>query len=60
MRRAGHPASYVQVRDGTAMARYLSFLVVGCAFTFCAVAMAKAHLHVSNSAPHVVAYQNAR
>jgi hypothetical protein len=42
------------------MARYLAFLVVGCAFTFCAVAMAKAHLQVSNSAPHVVAYQNAR
>ena len=42
------------------MARYFAFLVVGCAFTFCAAAMAKTHLQVSNPAPQFAAYQSAQ
>jgi hypothetical protein len=47
------------VKEGTAMARYLAFFVVGCAFTVGVVGMVETHLQVSNSTPHVVAYQNA-
>jgi hypothetical protein len=41
------------------MARYLAFIVVGCAFSLGAVAMAKTHLQVSNPAPQAVAFQSA-
>jgi hypothetical protein len=44
--------------EGTVMARYFAFLVVGCAFTFGAMAVAKTHLQVSNPAPQFAAYQN--
>jgi hypothetical protein len=40
------------------MARYFAFFVVGCAFSFGAVAMAKTHLQVSNPASQVVAFQS--
>jgi hypothetical protein len=41
------------------MARYLAFLVFGCAFSFGAVAMVETHLQGSTPAPQVIAYQNA-
>jgi hypothetical protein len=40
------------------MARYFAFFVVGCAFTFGAMAMAKTHIQVSNPAPQFAAYQS--
>ena len=40
------------------MARYLAFVVVGCAFAVGAVAMAKTHLQVSNPATQVVVSQS--
>jgi hypothetical protein len=40
------------------MARYLAFLVLGCAFTIGTVAMVETHLQVSKPAPQSVAYQN--
>jgi hypothetical protein len=40
------------------MARYFAFLIVGCAFSFGAMAVAKTHLQVSNPAPQFAAYQN--
>jgi hypothetical protein len=42
------------------MARYVAFIVVGCAFTFGAVAMVKTHRLVSNSPPQAVAFHSAR
>jgi hypothetical protein len=60
MRHASLPAFHLEVREGMAMARYFAFLVVGCAFTFCAAAMAKTHLQVSNPAPQFAAYQSAQ
>jgi hypothetical protein len=47
------------VKEGTAMARYLAFFVVGCAFTVGVVGMVETHLQVSNSTPQVVAHQSA-
>jgi hypothetical protein len=44
--------------EGTVMARYFAFLVVGCAFTFGAMAMAETHIQVSNPAPQFAAYQS--
>jgi hypothetical protein len=41
------------------MARYIAFLVVGCAFMLGALAMAETHLQASNPAPQVVASQSA-
>ena len=58
-RRVAAIASSVEKREGTVMARYFAFFVVGCAFSFGAVAMAKTHLQVSNPAPQVVAFQSA-
>jgi hypothetical protein len=52
-------ASSVEVREGTAMARYFAFFVVGCAFTLGVVGMVETHHHVSSPAPQVVAYQSA-
>jgi hypothetical protein len=49
-------ASSVEVREGTAMARYFAFFVIGCAFTVGAVTMVETHHHVSSPAPQVVAY----
>ena len=40
------------------MARYIAFVVLGCAFTFGAAAMVETHLQVSNPAPQVVAFQS--
>ncbi len=40
------------------MAKYIAFVVLGCAFTFGAVAMVETHLQVSNPAPQVVAFQS--
>ena len=57
-RRVAAIASGVEKREGTVMARYFAFFVVGCAFSFGAVAMAKSHLQVSNPAPQVVASQS--
>jgi hypothetical protein len=41
------------------MARYVAFIIVGCAFTLGAVAIVATHLQVSNPAPQVVASQSA-
>jgi hypothetical protein len=41
------------------MARYLAFVVFGCAFSLGAVAMVETHLQSSNPTPQVVAYQSA-
>lgn len=40
------------------MARYVAFLVVGCAFTVGLVAMVETHLRVPSPAPQVVASQS--
>ena len=40
------------------MAKYIAFVVLGCAFTFGTVAVVKTHLQVSNAAPQVVAFQS--
>jgi len=40
------------------MARYVAFLVVGCAFTVGVVAMVETHLQVANATPQVVAFQS--
>jgi hypothetical protein len=50
-------ASGVEVREGTAMARYFAFFFVGCAFSVGAVAMVESHHQVSNAMPQVVAFQ---
>ena len=47
------------VREGSGMARYFAFFVVGCAFTVGVVGMVETHHQVSNAAPQVVAYQSA-
>jgi hypothetical protein len=52
-------ASGVEVREGTAMARYFAFFVVGCAFTVGVAGMVETHHHVSNAAPQSAAYQSA-
>ncbi len=41
------------------MARYLAFVVVGCAFTLGAVVMVETHLQAPSSGPQVVASQSA-
>jgi hypothetical protein len=58
MRYAGRPAFHLEVREGLAMARYFAFLVVGCAFTFGAVAMVETHVQASNPAPQFAGNQN--
>jgi hypothetical protein len=40
------------------MARYVAFVVLGCAFTFGVVTMVETHLQMSNPAPQVVASQS--
>jgi hypothetical protein len=42
------------------MARYLAFLVFGCAFSVGLVAMVETHLQLSNPTPQVAAHQSAR
>lgn len=42
------------------MARYLAFIVVGCAFTLGAVAMVQTHLQSPNASLQVVASHSAR
>ena len=59
-RRVAAIASGVEIREGTAMARYFAFFVVGCAFIVGVLGVVETHHHVSNGAPQVVAYQSAR
>ncbi len=40
------------------MARYVAFVVLGCAFTAGVVAMVETHRQVPSPAPQVVAYQS--
>jgi hypothetical protein len=56
-RRIAAIASGVEVREGTAMARYFAFFLVGCAFSVGVAAMAETHHQVSNVTPRVVAFQ---
>ena len=46
-----------EVREGTAMARYFAFFVVGCAFSVGVAAMVETHHQVSYATPQVVAFQ---
>jgi hypothetical protein len=52
-------ASRVEVREGTPMARYFAFFVVGCAFIVGVASMVETHHHLSNAVPQLVAYQSA-
>ena len=60
MRHASLPAFHLEVSEGMAMARYFAFLIVGCAFTFGAIAVAKTHHQVSSPAQQFAAYQSAQ
>ena len=59
MRLTSHPASHLQVREGTGRAWYFAFLFGGCAFTVGVTGIVETHHRVSNAAPQVLAYQSA-
>ena len=59
-RRVAAIASGVEIREGTAMARYFAFFVVGCAFTVGVAGMVKTHHQVSSATLQLVAYQSAQ
>ena len=58
-RRVAAIASGVEIREGTAMARYFAFFVVGCAFIVGVASMVETHHHLSNAVPQLEAYQSA-